>query len=65
VGHPPIRTQGLDAKKSKTSLWREKCFYLTSPFIEPAKAAAHSFQAYREEVINCGAIRNLVGGDNN
>ncbi|HET9306547.1 MAG TPA: hypothetical protein VFO46_11005, partial [Candidatus Sulfotelmatobacter sp.] len=27
--------QGLDAKKNKTSLPRVKCFYLTSPFIEP------------------------------
>src|SRR5437867_1987489 len=28
--------RGLDAKKNKTSLRRVKCFYLTSPFIEPA-----------------------------
>jgi hypothetical protein len=28
--------QGLDAKKNKTALRRAKCFYLTSPFIEPA-----------------------------
>jgi hypothetical protein len=28
--------QGLDAKKNKTSPRRVKCFYLTSPFIEPA-----------------------------
>ena len=30
-----LRNQGLDAKKNKTSLWTGKCFYLTSPFIEP------------------------------
>ena len=30
--------QGLDAKKNKTSLRRVKCFYLTSPFIEPASS---------------------------
>jgi hypothetical protein len=30
--------QGLDAKKNKTSLRRVKCFYLTSPFIEPAES---------------------------
>ena len=27
--------EGLDAKKNKTLLEEEKCFHLTSPFIEP------------------------------
>jgi hypothetical protein len=32
--------QGLDAKEPKPPCRREKCFYLTSPFIEPSGAAA-------------------------
>jgi hypothetical protein len=37
-------------KKKKTSLRRVKCFYLTSPFIEPAVPAQSKWIAGRPEI---------------
>jgi hypothetical protein len=50
--------QGLEAKKSKTSLRRVKCFYLTSSFIEPAFLARADHDEWAT-AIACIAVRQL------
>ena len=55
--------QGLDAKKNQTSLRRVKCFYLTSPFIEPVLLSEPQQDTLADALksLKQGVSRRLIG----